>query len=82
MLTVINRRPSDVFQNDRTNSVTIGVADEYIGLVVGRGGRNIMEISQVFYTTNDPCYSVLLLSLFLFFNVEHSVLAEYQTISL
>ncbi|KAJ6909250.1 hypothetical protein NC652_020284 [Populus alba x Populus x berolinensis] len=22
----------------------IGVADEYIGLVVGRGGRNIMEI--------------------------------------
>ncbi|CAN1747602.1 Protein BTR1 [Linum perenne] len=37
------------FQNnnkDRTNSVTIGVADEHIGLVVGRGGRNIMEISQ------------------------------------
>jgi transcription antitermination factor NusA-like protein len=48
MLTVIDRRPSDVFQNDRPNSVTIGVADEYIGLVVGRGGRNIMEISQVF----------------------------------
>ncbi|KAJ6986766.1 hypothetical protein NC653_020104 [Populus alba x Populus x berolinensis] len=35
---------SDVFQEDSTNSVTIGVADEYIGLVVGRGGRNIMEI--------------------------------------
>ncbi|KAJ9159876.1 hypothetical protein P3X46_025333 [Hevea brasiliensis] len=38
------------FQNnkeDRTNSVTIGIADEHIGLVVGRGGRNIMEISQV-----------------------------------
>ncbi|XP_015582998.1 protein BTR1 isoform X2 [Ricinus communis] len=38
------------FQNnkeDRTNSVTIGVADAHIGLVVGRGGRNIMEISQV-----------------------------------
>ncbi|KAF2318452.1 hypothetical protein GH714_007836 [Hevea brasiliensis] len=32
---------------DRTNSVTIGIADEHIGLVVGRGGRNIMEISQV-----------------------------------
>jgi hypothetical protein len=48
MLFVIERRPSDVFQEDRTNSVTIGVADEHIGLVVGRGGRNIMEISQVF----------------------------------
>ncbi|OVA19485.1 K Homology domain [Macleaya cordata] len=38
------------FQNnkeDRSNSVTIGVADEHIGLVVGRGGRNLMEISQV-----------------------------------
>uniref|UniRef100_A0A2K1ZAV9 K Homology domain-containing protein n=1 Tax=Populus trichocarpa TaxID=3694 RepID=A0A2K1ZAV9_POPTR len=46
MLFVIERRPSDVFQEDRTNSVTIGVADEYIGLVVGRGGRNIMEIIQ------------------------------------
>ncbi|KAG6763484.1 hypothetical protein POTOM_030901 [Populus tomentosa] len=46
MLIVIDRRPSDVIQEDRTNSVTIGVADEHIGLVVGRGGRNIMEISQ------------------------------------
>lgn len=27
--------------------MTIGVADEHIGLVVGRGGRNIMEITQV-----------------------------------
>ncbi|XP_042485256.1 protein BTR1-like [Macadamia integrifolia] len=38
------------FQNgkdDRGNTVTIGVADEHIGVVVGRGGRNIMEISQV-----------------------------------
>lgn len=38
------------FQNnkeDRSNSVTIGVADGHIGLVVGRGGRTIMEISQV-----------------------------------
>ncbi|KAK0593020.1 hypothetical protein LWI29_029310 [Acer saccharum] len=34
-------------KEDRTNSLTIGVADEHIGLVVGRGGRNIMEISQV-----------------------------------
>lgn len=34
-------------QEDRSTSVTIGVADEHIGLVVGRGGRNIMEISQV-----------------------------------
>ncbi|XP_030489386.1 protein BTR1 isoform X2 [Cannabis sativa] len=37
------------FQNnkeDRSNSVTIGVSDEHIGFVVGRGGRNIMEISQ------------------------------------
>ncbi|XVF83003.1 hypothetical protein PTKIN_Ptkin16aG0097800 [Pterospermum kingtungense] len=38
------------FQNhkeDHSNSVTIGVSDEHIGLVLGRGGRNIMEISQV-----------------------------------
>ncbi|XP_044508190.1 protein BTR1-like isoform X2 [Mangifera indica] len=38
------------FQNnkeDQSNSVTIGVADEHIGLVVGRGGRNIIEISQI-----------------------------------
>ncbi|KAI5648535.1 hypothetical protein M9H77_34540 [Catharanthus roseus] len=37
------------FQNkdERSNSVTIGVADEHIGLVVGRGGRNIVEISQM-----------------------------------
>lgn len=38
----------DVFQEDRSNSVTIGIADDHIGLVVGRGGRNIMEISQVY----------------------------------
>ncbi|XWS56368.1 hypothetical protein CRYUN_Cryun09bG0080000 [Craigia yunnanensis] len=38
------------FQNhkeDHSNSVTIGVSDGHIGLVLGRGGRNIMEISQV-----------------------------------
>ncbi|XP_072979740.1 protein BTR1-like [Typha angustifolia] len=34
-------------QNGQDNSVTIGVADEHIGAVVGRGGKNIMEISQV-----------------------------------
>ncbi|GAV87425.1 KH_1 domain-containing protein/KH_3 domain-containing protein [Cephalotus follicularis] len=34
-------------KEDRSNSVTIGVADEHIGLVLGRGGRNIMEISQI-----------------------------------
>lgn len=36
-----------VFQEERSNSMTIGVADEHIGLVVGRGGRNISDISQV-----------------------------------
>ncbi|KAL9258448.1 BTR1-like protein [Drosera capensis] len=35
------------YKDDRSNSITIGVADEYIGVVVGRGGRNIMEISQL-----------------------------------
>lgn len=37
------------FQNnkeERSNSMTVGIADEHIGLVVGRGGRNIMDISQ------------------------------------
>ncbi|KAK1284014.1 hypothetical protein QJS10_CPB21g00280 [Acorus calamus] len=34
-------------RDGQSNSVTIGVADEHIGAVVGRGGRNIMEISQV-----------------------------------
>ncbi|OIW01506.1 hypothetical protein TanjilG_19432 [Lupinus angustifolius] len=33
-------------KEDRSNSVTIGVLDGHIGFVVGRGGRNIMEISQ------------------------------------
>lgn len=36
-----------VLQEDRNNSVTIGVADERIGLVLGRNGRSVMEISQV-----------------------------------
>ncbi|KAL8166577.1 hypothetical protein V2J09_008076 [Rumex salicifolius] len=37
------------FQNkeEQNDSVTIGVADEHIGVVLGRGGRNINEISQV-----------------------------------
>ncbi|MBA0837631.1 hypothetical protein Goarm_009773, partial [Gossypium armourianum] len=34
-------------KEDHSNSITIGVSDEHIGLVLGRGGRNIMEISQV-----------------------------------
>ncbi|XP_077221323.1 binding to TOMV RNA 1L (long form) isoform X3 [Tasmannia lanceolata] len=38
-------RPSESHE-DRGNSVTIGVADEHIGAVVGRGGRSIMEITQ------------------------------------
>ncbi|XP_076957304.1 protein BTR1-like [Bidens hawaiensis] len=29
-----------------SNSVMLGVADEHIGILVGRGGRNISEISQ------------------------------------
>lgn len=36
-----------LIQEDRSNSITIGVSDGHIGLVLGRGGRNIMEISQV-----------------------------------
>lgn len=39
-----NRMPN---KEDRSSSVTIGVADEHVGLVVGRGGRSIMEISQL-----------------------------------
>ncbi|KAL9995268.1 putative K domain-containing protein [Helianthus debilis subsp. tardiflorus] len=30
-----------------SDSVTLGVADEHIGIVVGRSGRNISEISQI-----------------------------------
>lgn len=44
---LIYRRPRGVVQEDRSTSVTIGVADEHIGVVVGRGGKNLMEISQV-----------------------------------
>jgi len=47
-------------KDDITNSVTIGVADEHIGLVVGRGGRNIMEISQVFIQQMIHIFFVLL----------------------
>ncbi|KAK4404015.1 protein BTR1 [Sesamum angolense] len=39
-----NRLPN---KEDRSSSVTIGIADEHVGLVVGRGGRSIMEISQL-----------------------------------
>ncbi|MCD7447243.1 Protein btr1 [Datura stramonium] len=48
------RFPNNRYQNkiqsnseDMNNSVTIGVADERIGLVLGRNGRSVMEISQV-----------------------------------
>lgn len=37
------RSPSGTSES---HSVTIGVADEHIGAVVGRAGRNIMEITQ------------------------------------
>ncbi|KAK1265868.1 hypothetical protein QJS04_geneDACA000264 [Acorus gramineus] len=40
-------RSSQGSREGPSDSVTIGVADEHIGAVVGRGGRNIMEISQV-----------------------------------
>ncbi|KAK4367092.1 hypothetical protein RND71_014972 [Anisodus tanguticus] len=43
-----NRHQNKVaLQEDKNNSVTIGVADECIGLVLGRNGRSIMEISQL-----------------------------------
>lgn len=42
-----NNKGPGVLHEDRINSVTIGVADEHIGLVLGRGGRNIAEISQI-----------------------------------
>ncbi|KAF8075430.1 hypothetical protein N665_1094s0011 [Sinapis alba] len=38
------------YQNHKeegSTTVTIGVSDEHIGLVLGRGGRNIMEITQM-----------------------------------
>ncbi|KAL6545391.1 hypothetical protein OROGR_009265 [Orobanche gracilis] len=41
-----NRSPNQVHE-DRSSSITIGIADEHIGIVVGRGGRNIMELSQL-----------------------------------
>ncbi|KAG9442203.1 hypothetical protein H6P81_018057 [Aristolochia fimbriata] len=44
MSPVVSRSSAD--NEDRSNSVTIGIADEHIGAVVGRGGRNIMDISQ------------------------------------
>lgn len=41
-----NNRSTPI-KEDRSSSVTIGIADEHIGIVVGRGGRNIMEMSQL-----------------------------------
>ncbi|CAL9110433.1 unnamed protein product [Musa textilis] len=43
---VSSRSPGGSHEN-QSNSTTIGIADEHIGAVVGRGGRNITEISQV-----------------------------------
>jgi len=37
------RSPANI---DAQESITIGVADEHIGAVVGRAGRNITEIIQ------------------------------------
>ncbi|CAA0814428.1 Protein BTR1 [Striga hermonthica] len=43
-----SRFPNKVqVQDDNSSSITIGIADEHIGIVVGRGGRNIMELSQL-----------------------------------
>ncbi|KAE9621132.1 hypothetical protein Lal_00019322 [Lupinus albus] len=45
----ITNGPGGKFENskeERSNSLTIGVLDGHVGFVVGRGGRNIMEISQ------------------------------------
>ncbi|CAL9112433.1 RNA-binding protein [Musa troglodytarum] len=44
---IIPSRSPGVPHEGQSNSVTIGIADEHIGAVVGRGGRNITEISQV-----------------------------------
>jgi RNA-binding protein Nova len=45
-----NNKPSTPMRspanNDAQESITIGVADEHIGAVVGRAGRNITEIIQ------------------------------------
>ncbi|KAK4750257.1 hypothetical protein SAY87_027706 [Trapa incisa] len=39
-------RYPNVEKEDTINSTTMGIADDRIGLIVGRGGRNITEISQ------------------------------------
>ncbi|BAF10472.2 Os02g0822300, partial [Oryza sativa Japonica Group] len=45
-----NNKPSTPMRspanNDAQDSLTIGIADEHIGAVVGRAGRNITEIIQ------------------------------------
>lgn len=47
MSQAVPARSSMASHEGQGSSVTMGVADEHIGAVVGRGGRNIMEISQV-----------------------------------
>ncbi|XP_068640670.1 protein BTR1-like isoform X4 [Aristolochia californica] len=46
LMSPVVSRSSAESNEDQNNSVTIGIADEHVGAVVGRGGRNIMEISQ------------------------------------
>ncbi|KAL8090325.1 hypothetical protein AgCh_039702 [Apium graveolens] len=41
-----NKGPG-VLQDGKSNSVTVGIADECIGLVVGRGGKNLREIIEI-----------------------------------
>ncbi|KAF2575031.1 hypothetical protein F2Q70_00006690 [Brassica cretica] len=38
---------SELSREEASTTETIGVSDEHIGLVLGRGGRNIMEITQM-----------------------------------
>lgn len=43
----IYRNCRRILQEDVTKSVTLAIADEHVGIVVGRSGRNIAEITQV-----------------------------------
>ena len=43
----IYRNCPRILQEDITKSVTLAIADEHVGIVVGRSGRNIAEITQV-----------------------------------
>lgn len=58
---VVSTRLSAGTSDGRGNSLMIGVADEHIGAVVGRGGRNIMEISQVCIIGLGPLICFLLM---------------------